>query len=84
MFLTYDDYVSMGGTLDRAAFTANERKARAYINLTTHNRIRDETPVRECVRNAVFDLIGLLVQEVDSVNGAASGVSSKSNDGVPL
>lgn len=84
MFLTYDEYLVMGGALDRAAFTANERKARAYINLATHNRIRDETPVRECVRNAVFDLIGLLAQEANSVEGAGSGVSSKSNDSVSV
>ena len=84
MFLTYEAYVDMGGTLDEAAFTVQERRARAYVNLMTHNRVRDETPVRESVKDSVFDLIGLLVQESENAGSAAMGVSSKSNDGVSV
>lgn len=84
MFLTYEQYVEMGGTLDEAAFNTNERRARAYINLMTHNRIKDEIPVRECVKNAVYDLIEVLSQEADNANNAVAGVSRKSNDGVSV
>ena len=84
MFLTYDDYVSMGGTLDSTAFGVQERKASAYVNLLTHNRIKDETPVRQCVKNAVFDLIDVFYQESANANNAVTGVSSKSNDGVSV
>mgnify|MGYP003571342222 CR=1 FL=1 len=84
MFLTYEQYVEMGGTLDEAAFNTNERRARGYINLMTHNRIKDETPVRECVKNAVYDLIDTLSQETDNASSAVTGVSSKSNDGVSV
>lgn len=84
MFLTYDDYVSMGGTLDSTAFGVQERKASAYVNLMTHNRIKDETPVRQCVKSAVFDLIDVLHQESENANNAVTGVSSKSNDGVSV
>ena len=60
------------------------RRARAYINLMTHNRIKDENPVRECVKSATYDLIEVLSQEADNANNAVTGVSSKSNDGVSV
>lgn len=84
MFLTYEQYTQMGGALDEAAFTTNERRARATINLMTHNRIKDEDPVRECVMHAAFDLIEMLAKEADNANNAVTGVSSKSNDGVSV
>ena len=84
MFLTYEQYVNMGGTLTEADFATYERKARACINLATHNRVRDEDPVREAVKNAAYDLIGVFAQEAENSNNAVTGVSSKSNDGVSV
>ena len=84
MFLTYEQYVEMGGTLTEADFTTYERKARACINLATHNRVRDEAPVREAVKNAAYDLIGVFAQEAENVSNGMTGVSSKSNDGVSV
>lgn len=84
MFLTYEQYVNMGGTLTEADFTTYERKARACINLATHNRVRDEDPVREAVKNAAYDLIVVFAQEAENSSNAVTGVSSKSNDGVSV
>lgn len=84
MFLTYDAYKAMGGTLDEATFTQQERKARAFINLCTHQRIANEDPVRQSVQNATFDLIGLQMQEAANDTNVMLGVTSSSNDGVSV
>ena len=84
MFLTYAEYAAMGGTIKESEFHAWERKASGYINLMTHNRIKDESPVRENVKYAAFDLIDLLVKESANTNNAETGLSSQRNDGVSV
>ena len=84
MFLTYEEYLDMGGTLEEVSFVEKERKARSYINLMTHDRIKDEDPARESVKYAVYDLIDLMIQEAANANNAVTGLSSKSNDGVSV
>lgn len=84
MFLTFNDYSNMGGDMDLDEFNRFEYKARAFINQTTHNRIRDETPVRECVQKAMFELIDLLKSKSAAEDSGSTGVSSKTNDGVSV
>lgn len=85
MYLTYEEYIQMGGTISSAAFVRFEYKARAYIDRITHNRIRDETPVRESVKHAMFDVIELCSQRETMDAGSTSvGITSKSNDGVSV
>ena len=88
MFLTYEQYVEMGGTLAEADFGVLERRARGYINLVTHNRIAGETAedgtVRKNVEYAMFDLIGLQQREDESAQAGADGIASMSNDGVSV
>lgn len=84
MFLTYDEYDSMDGTVPEEEFEVYERRARALINATTHNRIRDENPVRACVKNLTFDLVNLMAQEAANANNAVTGMSSQHNDGVSV
>lgn len=83
MFLTYSEYRAMGGTVSETDFPRYEYKARAYVNLYTHNRIRDESPVRECVKRLMVDLIGLTFDR-EREEAEASGIASKSNDGVSV
>ena len=84
MFLTYEEYKNMGGFVDEAAFPRMEHKARALINMLTYGRITDETPVRDAVRFAAFDLIHAMHSTETAVGGAGLGVSSMSNDGVSI
>ena len=82
MYLTYSEYVTLGGTLTEAAFNRIERKVEAYLNRMTHDRVKDETPVRECVKLTVFDLIGVTA-EADT-QSVPDGAVSVSNDGVSV
>lgn len=83
MFLTYLEYIGMGGTLNQSEFDRLCYKAESRVNLMTHNRIRDETPVRECVKRCVFELIGLIHKEL-AVLDTGTGIQSMNNDGVSV
>ena len=63
VYLTYEEYKQMGGTLDDAAFFNAERKARQLINAQasgqTGERIGKLTELPQAVKDCTFDLISL-------------------------
>lgn len=78
-YLTYSEYIEMGGALNVAAFLMQEFRARQLVDQLTHNRIRGETPVREAVKYAMRALI-----DAQAASDAHDGrvVASESNDGL--
>lgn len=86
MYLTYAEYSAspFNGELEEETYTLLEYRARKAIDLATHNRIADETPVRDAVKYAMFELITLLAASADAEKAAAGGISSMSNDGVAI
>ena len=87
MYLTYDEYLDMGGTVDETAFTRLEYKACKEIDRETFNRVKygmeneylsedDEEAVKECV----FQLISIMRN--DFSNSENKVINSISNDGV--
>ena len=92
MYLTYEEYQDMGGTLDETAFTDFEFHARVKVDWYTFNRLQRETEFPEAVKRCMYQLIKLL-QEVAQANvtgatsadgAVAAGVASQSNDGVSI
>lgn len=77
MYLTYADYLALGGTLDEKPFERFEFKAEKYINAATFNRIKDEAEIREAVKMLAFELVELL-DKTDETKGL---ITSESNDG---
>lgn len=61
MYLTYDEFVNMGGTLDKAAFNQLNRKSEYLINAQgngkTGERISLLSPLPQAVKDCTFDLI---------------------------
>lgn len=91
MYLTYEEYLNMGGTLDEAAFDNYLIDAEMLIDWYTFNRLENETVIPEKVKKCVYKLISLadmkskafvLGREVNG-DGNAS-VASQSNDGVSI
>lgn len=80
-YLTHDEYTAMGGTLDAAAFSRHEFRARQLIDALTHGRVLNDKPVREAVKYAVAALID--VQARDAAHDGRE-VASMSNDGVSI
>lgn len=78
MYLEYDEYVNMRGTLEQSAFIPLERKARYLINSQaggqTGERIGKLTELPQAVKDCMFDIISFL-----SVNSAGEKqISSES------
>lgn len=93
MYLTYDDYIQMGGTLDETAFIDLEFEAQAIVDWWTLNRLENETEYPEKVKMCIYKLIKLihdkqLAQAVNTSNTTDGGVAvnagilRQSNDGV--
>ena len=75
MYLTYDEYAEMGGTLNEAAFSRLELKARKLIDQRTFGRLKGLAEQSEVVKKLVFEL---MVVEEKEQNGVLQSVS---NDG---
>lgn len=91
MYLTYDEYIVMGGTnMEEAAFQQIEFEARAVIDYWTFNRLQKEETYPEAVKRCMFRLIQLIndkqkamVVDAQSADGTVkAGIASESNDGV--
>ena len=91
MYLTYEEYVSYGGTLDETSFNNYEFQARTKVDWYTFNRLQNETEYPEAVKRCVYNIISYLVLSAQ-VSGApeaqegalTAGVTSQSNDGVSI
>lgn len=81
-YLTYDEYVAMGGTLDASKFAANAVEAQAHIDRHTFRRVRNMTVVPDSVKTCMFALVDVLQSASTTRTGAA--VASESNDGVSI
>ncbi len=57
MYLTYDEYVAYGGTLDEADFALAEFKARKRIDYLTDSRVEKMAEVPEAVKLAMVSII---------------------------
>lgn len=57
MYLTYDEYKAMGGSMDLAAFPALEFRARKRLDYLTDCRIQKMAAIPEAVRLCMFTLI---------------------------
>lgn len=94
MYLTYEEYQNMGGTLDETTFNDYCFEAEAKINWYTFNRLKKDKTFPEEVKRCVYHLIKLLQDMAaamattgdpsGSVSGTTAGIASQSNDGVSI
>ena len=76
MYLTFEEYIEMGGTLDNATFTRMEFRAIKEIDRYTFNRLQTETTVRESVKRLTYEII------IVAVCTQGNQVTASNNDGV--
>lgn len=94
MYLTYEEYTEMGGTLEQATFSDCEMEAEALVNWHTFNRLKQETELSEDVKKCMYMLIKYinLQSQLAGVGAAGdgnsyagtAGIASQSNDGVSV
>jgi hypothetical protein len=94
MYLSYEEYQNMGGTLNETAFTDFEIGAEFWINWCTFNRLKVNTDIPDEVKKCVYKLIGIaqiqqqalsLGQPIEGdTSTITSAIASQSNDGVSI
>lgn len=94
MYLTYNEYMQFGGTLDNTTFTDLEYEARMYIDWYTFNRLHGETVIPDRVKECMYHLMKLIQNRLEALNTPAgntelggvygAGIASQSNDGVSI
>ena len=77
MYLTYDEYIDMGGTLeDETAFEQFEFEARSIIDWWTFNRLHKQTTYPEAVKRCMFRLIELAQEKEIAMTPVVGGSSN--------
>lgn len=78
MYLTFTEYETMGGKLEKTAFTSLEFKARKLIDKHTFGRLKELDNQVEAVKRCVYDLVG----KYDKYNTSLEGnLKAESVDG---
>lgn len=99
MYLTYEAYQNMGGTLDETTFNNFEYEAETIVNWYTFNRLKQEPTYPEELAHCMYRLIELVKLEADALllgmqSSSSAGqtttietnsyIKSQSNDGVSI
>lgn len=75
-YLTYEEYQSLGGTLEEVPFNIMELTARGMVNERTHNRLKNLEAQTNEVKVCIFELIDNMPNVMSQKN-----VSSENIDG---
>lgn len=93
MYLTYEEYLAMGGTLDEPTFNFYRYDVECFIDWYTFDRLHGESEIPDRVKQCVFYLIRLAQTKnnlvMPNADGNTSGsinaqMESQSNDGVTI
>lgn len=80
-YLTYEEYVALGGTMDQSAYPMEEFKARKHIDYLTDSRVQAMLEVPQAVKMAMMTLIQLEGKIGVSAQVSNPIVSSFNTDG---
>lgn len=82
MYLTYEQYVSLGGGLDESTFSVLEFRAEKVLDQITFGRLQKDTVFSETVQRTMLEIIRLYAAADDVLLTGA--VKSESNDGYSI
>lgn len=78
-YLTYSEYVELGGTLAQMPFNLLEFNSRKKIDLNTKNRLKGIVEIPQEVKLCMFDLVNSINTYLTSIQ--KGNVSSENIDG---
>ena len=82
-YLTYQEYLALGGTLDEMPFNLLEYNARKKIDERTFGRLVDKGQEYQDVKLCVFNMITIL-NSYSSYDTQNKAISSESTDGYSI
>lgn len=80
-YLSYEEYVSLGGTLEEVPFNELEFECRRIIDSRTQNRLKNADEIPQEVKLLENKMIQTLQGYYVSLEKAQSGVASENTDG---
>ena len=80
-YLIYEEYISLGGTLEEVPFNELEFECRRIIDSRTQNRLKKADIIPEEVKMLVNKMIKYLQGYYNSTNQVSNGVQSENIDG---
>ena len=80
-YLSYEEYMELGGTLEEVPFNELEYECRRIIDSRTQNRLKNADEIPEEVKLLEYKMIQTLQGYYISLNKAQSGVASENTDG---
>lgn len=80
-YLTYDEYLELGGTLEEAPFNLLEFEARKKIDKKTQMRLKDCDNIPSEVKLCIFSLIDKIKTYAETTEKASGNVASENTDG---
>lgn len=83
-YLTYEEYTSLGGTLEETPFNVLEYEARKQIDLRTQNRIKGQSEIPEEVKLCVYHLIDKIDSYNKTTESAGNNILNESIDGYSI
>lgn len=84
LLLTYNDYISLGGTIDNEeVFNRHNCRAEGIVMLMTHGRAENGTSATQAVQYAMLALIEAINADY-AISADGREVASISNDGVSI
>ena len=81
MYLTYETYQDLGGTLDETTFNEFEFEAECIVNWYTFNRLQKETNYPDALSRCMFALIKLAKARADAMMMGAQTVTTTDAEG---
>ena len=79
-YLTYNEYVSLGGTLSSTeTFNKMLRKAQRWLDYITFNRIQALTDIPDVVKEVLVEFVDKMYDYETSTSNGGSTVTSYSN-----
>ena len=80
-YLSYDEYIELGGTLEEVPFNELEFECRRIIDSRTQNRLKNTEEIPEEVKLLENKMIQTLQGYYISLQKAQSGIASVNTDG---
>ena len=80
-YLSYEEYMELGGTLEEVPFNELEYECRKIIDSRTQNRLKNADKIPQEVKMLENKMIQTLQGYYVSLNKAQSGIASENTDG---
>lgn len=83
-YLTYAEYIELGGTLEETPFNILEFESRKQIDLRIQNRLKNENTIPEEVKLCDFHLISKIESYSTALNNSSGNIASENIDGYSI